>query len=229
MIASVHIADLGGIGPLLLRPPSAKTVPGLRTAQAGVTASFTEKILPKPMFRRAACVCFWDDDDSLTEFLSSGGRTATALNAGVTIRMAPIRAYGAWPGLPVETAKQRSVGDDAEGPVVVLTLGQLKPWRLPEFLKASAMAEGGLAQADGVLWAMGLTQLPRFVGTISLWESSAAIQDYAYGAGGHADAMAVRQKNGFHTTEAFVRFRPYSSTGELTQLPALASGWLGPS
>jgi hypothetical protein len=61
---------------------------------------------------------------------------------------------------------------------------------------------------------IGLARPPRLVATFSLWRSAAAMRGYATAAEGpHAAAMQADRERSFHHESAFVRFRPYASTG----------------
>lgn len=228
MIASVHSADIGARTALRFRAPRAAEVPGLRNAHSGLAVPFGG-FAPVPILGRTACIALWDDDQSLETFLASDHKSAATMGAGLTLRLEPIRAYGSWPGLPEDTEKRREPETEG-GPVVVLTLGQLIPKRGPAFLAASRKAEHQVVKAPGIIWTMACTDLAKlFFASISVWESAEATMAYAFEPGGHADAMRARQDDGFHKQDAFVRFRPYASSGSLEKKPALPADWLAAS
>src|SRR5947209_6144886 len=199
MIASVHIADVGfsRAARRLLRAPSS---PGLRRADVAVTAPLGGSIRPSPQVGRLALVAFWDDDASLDRFLSDHPM-ASALRDGWHSRLDPLRAFGSWPGLPDDIPRARHVG--YEGPAVVLTLGRLRLTQAPRFLRASNKAENRAINAPGMIWTTGMAR-PPFVGTCSLWESTQALSDYAYGPTdpAHPDAIAADRAKPFHHREA---------------------------
>jgi hypothetical protein len=126
-----------------------------------------------------------------------------------------LRIYGSWPGVPDDLARSREPRH--EGPAVVITLGRFRFPRAPAFFRTSLRAEQALREADGVRWATGLAK-PPFVATASIWESTDAILDYAYGAAGsgHADAITANRARPFHHQSAFIRFRPLSLAGSLS-------------
>src|SRR4029450_12381527 len=109
--------------------------------------------------------------------------------------------------------KQRRV--DLAGPAAVLTLGRVRAHRVVAFFRASAKAEGAVLDAPGLIWATGMAK-PPFVATCSLWESSDALQGYAYGGAmpEHPGAIAADHAHPFHHQSAFIRFRPYGSEGK---------------
>jgi hypothetical protein len=186
----------------------------LRHANVAVTAPLGGSMRPRPDLGRAALVAFWDDDAALDRFLS-GHPTAEALSGGWHIRLDPLRAHGTWPGLPEDVPRGRKV--DHDGPAAVLTLGRLRLTQLPRFLRASNKAENRVVDAPGLIWATGMAR-PPFVSTCSLWESTDALSDYAYGSvdPAHPDAIAAGRAKPFHHQEAFIRFRPCGSEGSLS-------------
>lgn len=215
MIASVHVADVGVRRALALlrKAPKPTATPGLRSAKIGLAAPLSASVLPRPGLRRVGLVAMWDDDDALDRFLAEHP-TAAALAGGWQVRLAPLRAFGTWPGLPSDVAKGRAAEHD--GPAVVTTLGRMRLTQALRFLRASAKASGDVVGAPGLLWATGLAS-PPFVSTISLWKSSDALSAYAYGDadGGHPSAIAADRSKPFHHESAFIRFRPYGAHGAL--------------
>jgi hypothetical protein len=107
-----------------------------------------------------------------------------------------------------------------------VTLGRTRVTQLPRFLRTSNKAENRLLGAPGLIWATGMAR-PPFVGTCSLWESTEALSDYAYGpdAPAHPDAITEGRTKPFHHQEVFIRFRPYASMGSLQGRNPLSEGW----
>lgn len=213
MIVSVQIAELGkraGLG-VLARPPRPDRVPGLRHAETVFTAPMSGSVLARPDVGTVGLIAAWEDDDSCERFLATNP-LARRLAGGWQVRLEPLRIFGAWPEVPDLLDAQRPVKD--EEPVVVLTIGRTKPWRLPPFLRAAAAAEGEVVEAPGLLAATGFGRLPRLVSTFSVWRSAAEMRDYAYRqAGAHQAAVAADRAHPFHFSSAFIRFRPYASCG----------------
>lgn len=158
-------------------------------------------------------VAFWESEDSLDEYLESD-RVGRRLAQGWQARLAPIRAYGSWPGLPADTPTDRAVVTD--GPVVVTTLAKLKLTNAYRFFKTSAKAEARVVKSPGLVWATGFGS-PPFVATLSLWESAQAAADYAYGSAHpeHDEAIGVDRAKTFHHTKAFIRYRVLSVSGAM--------------
>jgi len=218
MLASVHIADVGARSALAIirKAPPSGSIPGLRHADVGLAAPLSPRAFPSaPQIGRAAFIGFWDDDAAIDRFLSDHP-LAAKLAGGWHARLAPLRAFGTWPGLPADVPGQRNVEQD--GPLVVLTLGRLRTSQAIRFFRTSAKAEASVLQASGLVWATGLARPPSFVATCSVWESTRALSTYAYGHGdpGHSDAIATGEAKPFHHQSAFIRFRPYAAHGALS-------------
>lgn len=226
MIASVHVANVGARSALSVvrRSPRPTEVAGLRHADVAITAPLSASLLGRPDLGRAALVAFWDDDDALDHFLAEHP-VAAKLAGGWHVRLAPLRAYGTWPGLPSDTPTSRVV--EHEGPVAALTLGRLRVTQAVRFLRTSAKAEAQVLGAPGLIWATGLAR-PPFVSTCSLWESTRALATYAFGRAepAHPDAIASGEAKSFHHQQAFIRFRPYGSVGGLDGRNPLAETWM---
>ena len=85
---------------------------------------------------------------------------------------------------------------------------------MPPFLRAAARAEGDALEAPGLLAKTGFGRLPRLVSTFTVWRSAAQMRDFSYRAGGaHQAAIAADRAHPFHFSSAFIRFRPYASSG----------------
>ena len=216
MIASVHLADVGARRALALsrKPPAPASIPGLRSANAGLCAPLSASVLPAPQFGRMALIAFWEGDDAIDAFLADHPLAAT-LATGWHVRLEPLRAYGTWPGLPTDLATERHVAH--EGPVAAVTMGRLIPSQAVRFLRTSAKASGSALAAPGLLWGTGIANPPSFFSTVSLWESTKAVSTYAYGnrEPAHPDAIASGEAKPFHHEQAFIRFRPYAAQGRL--------------
>lgn len=214
-VASVHIADVGFATALrvLRRAPKVGSIDGLRHADVGVALPLRASALPAPSLRRLGLIAFWDDDAAIDRFLDSHV-LADRLANGWHARLEPLRAYGAWPGLPSEIAKQRTTA--YTGSAVVLTLGRLRLTQTPRFLRTSGRAERRALSASGLLWGTALAR-PPFVATCSLWTSTDALSTYAYGPDepAHPDAIVADKQKPFHHRSAFIRFRPYDVHGHL--------------
>ncbi|HEX3323654.1 MAG TPA: hypothetical protein VHR65_00745, partial [Solirubrobacterales bacterium] len=157
-------------------------------------------------------IAAWDDEGALDRF-SASHPLAKQLAGGWQVRLEPLHVYGAWSGLPGLPAQEIPVEEDQ--PVAVLTIGRLRLRRVRPFLRASARAEAEAIADPAMLAATGLARPPRLVATFSLWSNVAAMRDYARGRvdGAHPAAAGEHRAKSFHHESAFIRFRPYASSG----------------
>ena len=137
MIASVHVADVGARKGIFVRAPKHGKVPGLRSAQVGMCAPFSPKLVKKMQPGRVGLIAFWDDDAALDGFLRDHPLARTMAD-GWRLRLAPLRAFGAWPGLPEDTPTGRTT--DHAGPTAVLTLAKTRWLRFPQLAALFSMA-----------------------------------------------------------------------------------------
>ena len=214
MITSVHVAKLGPSA-AVFRGPKPSNVGGLLSANAGMASPLGPELVPRLDPTRSAMLAFWESEQALDDYLGSDSVGQKFAN-GWQARLEPLRAYGSWPGLPADTPRSRAVV--TEGPVVVTTMAKLKMTQAYRFFKTTAIAESRVITSPGMVWATGFGS-PPFVATVSLWESAQAAADYAYGATQpeHPDAMKVNKAKGFHHESAFVRYRPLSISGSVTE------------
>jgi hypothetical protein len=213
VIVSVHIADVGWLHAprILLRSPRPATVPGLTYAEPVTTAPMSSRMLPRPNPGRVGLIAAWEDDAALDGFLADHA-LARRLATGWHVRLQPLRAFGSWAGMPDLPSRELPVAD--EEPVVVLTLGRLRLSRAWPFLRSAAAAERSAVADGAMVAATGLARPPHLVSTFSVWSSAAAMRDYAFGeSGAHQAAVRADRRRSFHHESAFVRFRPYASTG----------------
>jgi hypothetical protein len=213
VVVSIHIADVGPreAAEVLLRPPQPGRVPGLTYAQTTTTAALGEPLLPPKHFGRVGMIAAWESDAAFEDFCA-GHPVARHLAGGWRVRLAPLRVFGSWAGLPGLPA--RAVPVDDEEPVGVLTLGRLRLLRTAAFRRSAAPAESAAIENPALLAGTGLARPPRLVATFSLWRAAAAMREYATVAGGaHSAAVRADRARPFHHESAFVRFRPYASEG----------------
>lgn len=222
MILSVHLAEvgLGGALAVLRGPPKRGEVAGLRWAQAGATVPLAAKA-PHP--NGVALMAAWADNAAFDDFLS-GNPLARRLADGWHVRLDPLRASGAWSALPTLPECSKGAGDDE--PVAVLTLGRLRLRRAVAFLRTTAPAERQAVANPALLLSTAIVCPPQFVATFSVWESAAAMTDYAYGVTGaeHVHAIRAHRARPFHHESLFARFAPYRAQGAWRGRQVLAAG-----
>ncbi len=208
MIVSVHIAERGVRRSLALlrkgkRPLEA---PGLRYSEA---AGLTPLAAPVPTLppRGTILISSWDDDDALDRFLAENPID------GYHVRMRPTRIVGAWPDMPGLPTEEEPM--DADEPATVLTLGRPRGRTFLRFVRTSRPAEKLAVDHPGLVKGTAAARLPRFVATFSIWRTVSEMRDYALGRPdpSHLNAIKANRATPFHHQDAFVRFRPYASSG----------------
>jgi hypothetical protein len=104
---------------------------------------------------------------------------------------------------------------EPDEPAAVLTLGRPRLLRFPPFVRTSHAAERLAVGHPAMVAGTAAARLPRFVATFSIWRSVSEMRDYALGRPdpSHLNAIKADRANTFHHQEAFVRFRPYASSG----------------
>lgn len=119
-------------------------------------------------------------------------------------------ARGAWGGQSMAAV----VPAPAAGqPVAALTRAAIRPSRLAAFWRHSPPAEHELQSAPGCRLAVGLGEAPLVrQATFSLWQDTAAMDDYARH-GAHQRAIQASYQGGYFSEWMFVRFVPVQLRG----------------
>ncbi|WP_052665381.1 hypothetical protein [Nitriliruptor alkaliphilus] len=225
MLASVHLADLGTAGALRTTASRLREhqVPGLRWGTTALAMPLAMN--GSPPTRRAAVIGFWDTDEALDAFVR-GHRVGQRFADGFEARLRPLRAHGAWPGLPTDVPATRNVAH--EGPVVVVTMSWLRLSRLGAFTRASRPAEETALADDGLLWATAAVRLP-FAATISVWRDTRAAVTYAYQRERpeHPAAIDADRRRTFNRRSTFIRLAPIQARGEVGGDHPLTAATLG--
>ena len=128
------------------------------------------------------------------------------------IDLRPLASRGTWSGrepfgdpTPVRTS----------GPVAALTRARLRPTAAMGFWRSVPPVSADLRDRPGLLAAIGIGEAPiGLQGTFSLWESSAAVREFAR-APAHAAVVARTQPERWYAEELFARFDVLGSTGTL--------------
>ncbi|WP_080237167.1 DUF3291 domain-containing protein [Spirosoma rigui] len=138
-----------------------------------------------------------------------------------TLYLRPERAHGLWDGVnPFTTGEARSGREKSEtsgNPVAVLTRATIRPRALPDFWRHVPQARQRLAdQADQLLFGIGVGEVPLVQQcTISVWRSSAAVDQYAYRQSGHKEVVRLTRERKWYSEELFARFTVLRAEGQL--------------
>jgi hypothetical protein len=208
VIVSVHISEQG-VRPslaLLRKGRSPLNAPGLHYSEAAGLVPLAGKGPPLPP-RGTLLISSWNDDSALDRFLAEHPID------GYHVRMRPTRIVGAWPEMPGLPAEEEEM--DPEEPAAVLTLGRPRLLRLPRFARTSRSAEKLAVDHPALVKGTAAARLPRFVATFSIWRTVGEMRGYSLGRPDkrHLNAIKADRATPFHHQSAFIRFRPYASTG----------------
>jgi hypothetical protein len=214
MIATIDVANIGALSTLraLRRRPKPSDVPGLRWLDIAAAVPLASKT--PPGLRRAVMFAMWDDENAAAVFADTHPLADRFAHNCFHAVLRPLRAFGTWPGLPVDVPRTRVTRHD--GPVIVTTLGRLRMSQTLRFLRASRPAERAAITADGFEWGTAAAR-PPFVATVSMWSSDEAAAAYAYAdaQAGHPQAIERQRRKDFHHESAFVRYAVMSTSGTL--------------
>jgi len=127
----------------------------------------------------------------------------------------PISSHGKWAGKEPFVASVK----DWEGPVAAITRARIKWHQNFRFWSSVPPVTISLKSAPGLMAAIGIGEAPiGLQGTFSLWESSAAIKNFAYKGAAHQKAIADTATYNWYSEELFARFAVREVRGTLQQL-----------
>ena len=124
----------------------------------------------------------------------------------------PISSHGQWAGKEpfVATAK------DWDGQVAAITRARIKWSQNFRFWRSVPPVTISLKSAPGLVAAIGIGEAPvGLQGTFSLWESAAAIRDFAYKGAAHQKAIADTSAYKWYSEELFARFAVREMRGSI--------------
>jgi len=124
----------------------------------------------------------------------------------------PISSHGYWSGKqPFEVEKF-----EWSGKIVAITRARIV-WRKNfQFWRAVPPVTLSLHQSQGLLAAIGIGEAPiGLQGTFSIWESGAALREFAYKGNAHVEAIKATESNKWYSEELFARFAVIAEQGVL--------------
>jgi len=124
----------------------------------------------------------------------------------------PISSHGQWAGKQpfVATAK------DWDGEVAAVTRARIKWSQNFRFWRSVPPVTVSLKSAPGLIAAIGIGEAPiGLQGTFSLWESAAAIREFAYKGAAHQKAIADTSTYNWYSEELFARFAVLDQRGTI--------------
>ena len=121
------------------------------------------------------------------------------------VDLRPLTSRGRWSGRePFGTPEP---GRAYDGPVAALTRARIRAGRLRTFWRAVPPVSADLHGAAGLRLALGVGEAPiGLQGTFSLWDSPAAVTEFAYRRPAHLEAVRRTAEVGWYSEELFARF-----------------------
>lgn len=181
-------------------------VPGLRFARllgTGDGSTFTVRGADP---RHWALVCAWDEPGAATDFelapiMRAWRHIATER---LSVRLRPLASRGRWSGVrPFGEPVPRPVS----GPVASLTRARIRPGRALAFWRSVPPVATDLARVDGLRLALAMGEAPiGWQGTFSLWDSGAALTEFAHRRVAHASVVRRTAEERWYAEELFARF-----------------------
>ena len=124
----------------------------------------------------------------------------------------PISSHGKWAGKEPFVAS----ATNWDGLVVAITRARIKWHQNFRFWRSVPPVTMSLKSAPGLVAAIGIGEAPiGLQGTFSLWESSAAIREFAYKGAAHQKAIADTATYNWYSEELFARFAVKEMRGSI--------------
>jgi hypothetical protein len=130
------------------------------------------------------------------------------------VDLRPLTSRGQWSGRePFGTPEPDRAYD---GPVAALTRARIRASRMVTFWRAVPPVSADLHGAAGLRLAVGVGEAPiGLQGTFSLWDSPAAVTEFAYRRPAHVAAVRRTAEVGWYSEELFARFAVLAVDGSV--------------
>ncbi len=198
-----------------------RRTPGLRFAKllgTGDGRTFTVRDADPLRWGLLAC---WADPGAAAAFEHSAVVRSWESGAVESFRvdLLPVASRGTW-------SRRSPFGEPVpvriDGPVAALTRARLRLAAAPGFWRSVPPVSADLGSRAGLRAAVGIGEAPvGLQGTFSLWESAAALRDFARG-DAHAAVVARTEPQRWYAEELFARFAVVGGRGTLDGVDPLA-------
>jgi hypothetical protein len=162
----------------------------------------------RPDFSRYAFLAVWSDHTVAGDFFTTSSfwkNIADRCSKTDVFRLRTTRSHGSWDGMQPFAPE---ASEEEEGPLAVLTRATVRLSALPAFWKNAGLAADSLAAADGLVYSVGMGELPWIrQATFSIWTSQEAMKNYAYGLSEHRQVIRRKEAGKWYSEELFARFQ----------------------
>ena len=170
-----------------------------------------------PDWQQWALLTVWDNQENAESFMKKSFISQWWTVFGKeswTIFCEPISGHGKWDNKePFEYSMQEK---DYTGPIAVLTRASIRLSRLKNFWAHVDPVADLLKKSPGYILSLGIGEAPVYKqATFSVWESSEALQSFAYGSKEHRDVIRKTRDENWYSEQLFARFKPVASFGTL--------------
>jgi heme-degrading monooxygenase HmoA len=171
-----------------------------------------------PNFDRYGFMAVWADEAAAQTFFEIHplwAKYQARSRETWTAELAPLKSHGLWNKVnPFDYKSEIPIPLDEAGPIAVLTRASIRLTKAPRFWRYIEPTSRVLATTPGVQLAIGLGELPLVrQATFSVWESAAAMQQYAYRDASHREVIQLTRRENWYSEELFARFRVLRSEG----------------
>jgi quinol monooxygenase YgiN len=180
---------------------------------------------------RWGIIAAWSDASAAAAFERSTTLRAWQDLATEQLRLdlLPVRAHGTWAGRTPFTASPATPNVSHAGPVAALTRARIRWRQSRQFWSAVPPVSAALQDQPGLRLRLGFGEAPiGLQGTLSVWESAAALRTFAYRDAAHLRAIQQTTELGWYREELFARFAVTGWQGTLDGADPLA-GLTGPT
>jgi heme-degrading monooxygenase HmoA len=190
-----------------------RRAPGLRFAKLLGTGSGRTFTVRDADPRRWALLAVWDDASAATAFEHGDAvrRWQRIADEQWSARLRPLSARGRW---SKEEPFGRPWPQRWDGPVVAVTRARLVPRKALAFWRAVPPVSADLNAGPGLRLALGIGEAPiGLQGTVSVWDSAADLNAFAYDRGSHLGLVRRTAQEGWYAEELFARLGLLSAEG----------------
>jgi hypothetical protein len=110
----------------------------------------------------------------------------------------------------------QSTDKNWNGPIAAITRARIKWRKNLIFWRSVPPVTKSLHSSEGLIAAIGIGEAPiGLQGTFSLWESAAAVRNFAYRGEAHKAAIEATHREDWYAEEMFARFAVTKSSGAI--------------